>query len=147
MKALSIRQPWAWLIINGAFNKIGTHEFKDVENRCWYSDYRGRLYIHASKTFDWDALIFLKEFDINIFYQVINEFGIIYKSRYCDKLKCTTGKFGGIIGYVEMTDCVKDHNSGWFFGPYGFVLENAKPLPFFQCPGRLNFFDVDCPDK
>lgn len=40
MKALSIRQPWAWLIVNG---------FKDIENRSWHTKYRGPVLIHASK--------------------------------------------------------------------------------------------------
>lgn len=40
MKALSIRQPWAWLIVNG---------FKDIENRSWDTKYRGLVLIHASK--------------------------------------------------------------------------------------------------
>jgi hypothetical protein len=31
--ALSVRQPWAWLIVNG---------YKDVENRSWTTHYRGR---------------------------------------------------------------------------------------------------------
>lgn len=37
-RALTIRNPWAWAIING---------HKDVENRSWQTDYRGQLYIHA----------------------------------------------------------------------------------------------------
>ena len=40
MKALSIRQPWAWLII---------HAGKDVENRTWCTNYRGRFLVHAAK--------------------------------------------------------------------------------------------------
>lgn len=39
MKAISIRQPWAWLIVNG---------FKDIENRSWRTKYRGPVLIHAS---------------------------------------------------------------------------------------------------
>jgi len=39
MIALSVRQPWAWLLLNG----------KDIENRDWYTKYRGPLAIHASK--------------------------------------------------------------------------------------------------
>src|SRR5438045_8559495 len=38
MKALSIRQPWAWLIVNG---------HKPVENRSWSTKYTGKLLIHA----------------------------------------------------------------------------------------------------
>ena len=43
MKALSIKQPWAWAII---------HAGKNVENRTWATSYRGPLLIHAGKTFD-----------------------------------------------------------------------------------------------
>ena len=40
---LSVRQPWAALIVNGG---------KDVENRTWSTKHRGILYIHASKRYD-----------------------------------------------------------------------------------------------
>ena len=40
MMALSIRQPWAWLIL---------HAGKDIENRDWPTRFRGRFLIHASK--------------------------------------------------------------------------------------------------
>lgn len=30
---LSIRQPWAWLIVNG---------YKDIENRTWPTHFRGK---------------------------------------------------------------------------------------------------------
>ena len=39
MKALSIQQPWAWLIVNG---------FKRVENRRWKTGYKGPLAITSS---------------------------------------------------------------------------------------------------
>ena len=47
MKALSIRQPWAWLIVAG---------YKDVENRTWATDFRGRIYVHAGQRYDNQAL-------------------------------------------------------------------------------------------
>jgi hypothetical protein len=40
MRALSIRQPWADLILSGE---------KDVENRTWYTHHRGLLVVHASR--------------------------------------------------------------------------------------------------
>ena len=43
MKAISLKQPWADLIVNG---------IKDIENRTWKTSYRGKLFIHASKSFD-----------------------------------------------------------------------------------------------
>lgn len=39
MRALSIRQPWAGLIVDG---------IKDVENRSRPTRVRGRIYVHAS---------------------------------------------------------------------------------------------------
>ena len=39
VKIISVRQPWAWLIVAG---------HKDIENRTWRTSYRGRLLIHAS---------------------------------------------------------------------------------------------------
>ena len=38
MKAISIKQPWASLIAHG---------IKDIENRTWRTNYRGRVLIHA----------------------------------------------------------------------------------------------------
>lgn len=38
MKALSVKQPFAWAIVNGR---------KDIENRKWITHFRGRIAIHA----------------------------------------------------------------------------------------------------
>lgn len=40
MKALSLLQPWASLVVMGA---------KKIETRSWRTDYRGELLIHASR--------------------------------------------------------------------------------------------------
>lgn len=47
---------------------------------------------------------------------------------------------GGIVGEVEIVDCVNRSESPWFFGDYGFVLRNGKTLPFQPCKGALGFF-------
>lgn len=49
---------------------------------------------------------------------------------------------GGIVGSIEITDCVMRSESRWFIGPIGFVLRDPQPLPFVACSGRLGFFDV-----
>jgi hypothetical protein len=43
MKALSIMQPWSFLIASGR---------KDIENRKWHTNYRGPVLIHAGKKYD-----------------------------------------------------------------------------------------------
>lgn len=47
MKILTVRQPWASLIVAG---------LKDVENRSWKPKYRGRIGIHAAMGFDQGAI-------------------------------------------------------------------------------------------
>ena len=47
MKVLTVRQPWASLIVAG---------IKDIENRSWSTKYRGKLGIHAGMRVDMEAL-------------------------------------------------------------------------------------------
>lgn len=49
---------------------------------------------------------------------------------------------GGIVGTVEIVDCVEQSDSPWFFGRYGFVLRNPQVLPeIIPVKGALGFFD------
>jgi hypothetical protein len=112
MKTLTIRQPYASLIIRG---------IKDIENRTWSTSYRGPLLIHA-------GLAKPSKDDL----QSVEE--------HC-KVDLHDLQYGGIIGQVELVDCVEKHDSEWFFGPFGFVLANPRRLPFTPCKGRLGFFE------
>ena len=40
-RGLSLRQPWAWLVVNG---------LKDLENRRWNTRFRGTFLIHAAQS-------------------------------------------------------------------------------------------------
>jgi hypothetical protein len=120
MIALSIRQPWAWLIVNG---------HKPVENRTWRTSYRGPLLIHASKG------------------MTRREFAECRSITWAMSLPIDLPSFeelerGGIVGQAVLIDCVNQHDSPFFFGPFGFVLADAKPLPFRPCKGQLGFFEV-----
>jgi ASCH domain len=117
MKALSIRQPWAWLIVNG---------FTDIENRDWYTAFRGVVLVHAGKTIDTTAYV---------------EFADHWASLPLPPLR--TIERGGIVGQVEIVGCVRESVSAWFSGPYGFELRHGRPLPFRPYPGKLGFFDVE----
>ena len=50
---------------------------------------------------------------------------------------------GGIVGWMNVVDCVRASFSPWFTGPHGFVLDGAGELPFRKTPGRLGFFRVE----
>lgn len=120
MIALSIRQPWASLILRAG---------KDIENRSWPTRFRGRILIHAAKGCTRDELedaLDFAEYACGI--------------RYSADLK--TIQHGGIVGSVEIVDCVTVSNSPWFCGRFGFVLRDPQPLPLRPWRGQLGFFDV-----
>ena len=114
--ALSIRQPWAWLIVNG---------YKDIENRDWTTKFRGRFLVHAAFKFDYEGYEYVKK-NFKVKLPEINEF-----------LR------GGLIGSVELTDVVTESESEWFEGKYGFVLEKPRPMSFVELKGQQKFFTID----
>lgn len=124
MKAISVRQPFAWLIVNG---------FKDIENRSWNTKFRGPVLIHASSarptkaeverartllksTAGWDAAQRLPHAP---FYEL-----------------------GGFVGMATITGTCKSSDSPWFYGPHGYQLKDALPLRFRPFRGRLSFFET-----
>ena len=122
MLTLSIRQPWAWLIVNG---------WKNIENREWATRVRGPVLIHASKGMtrqEWfAATLFIRGFS----------WGPSLIQQIPDPEKMERG---GIVGRAVILDCVTRHESDWFTGPFGFVRGDAQPLPFCPLKGRLGFF-------
>jgi hypothetical protein len=121
MKAITIRQPWAWAILNAG---------KDIENRSWNTGFRGLVAIHAAKgmtKYEYeDGCEFIKSIKQRIKIPMYEDL-----------------ERGAIIGVVEITDCVQDYPSPWFFGEYGFVLSHPRKLPkSISCKGALSFWDV-----
>jgi hypothetical protein len=120
MKAISIRQPWAWLILHGG---------KDIENRSWSTGFTGRVLIHASKGMTRDEYDEAAEcYDPGDIGPDLPPF---------EKLER-----GGIVGAVDITGCTASHPSPWFFGRYGFTLANPEAWPFIPYRGQLGFFEV-----
>jgi len=120
MLALSGYSIWYWAIL---------HAGKDVENRKWPTAIRGTIALHASKRIPpedyWEARGYIERIA---------------------KLKVGSSEDfvkGAIIGVVDIVDCVKHSSSPWFFGPYGFVLQNPRVLPRpIPCAGALYFWKV-----
>ena len=124
MKALSIRQGWAWLCAQG---------LKDIENRSWSTNFRGRFLIHASKGMT------RAEYDACFSSAVAIGIGGRYFPRFEDMER------GGIVGAATLVAVVPPElrTSPWHMaGQFGFQLAEAKPLPFIPCKGALQFFDV-----
>lgn len=129
IKALSLKQPFAWLIANG---------YLLVDDRSWGTQYRGPILIHASKGL-------YKEY-----YQYIkSNTDIPIPDK--DKLE-----YGGVVGIAKLVLCSKpgalpvgisreqrSHFSGVHHSSFGFLFEDAMPLPLMPCAGKLGIFEID----
>lgn len=150
--ALTLLQPWAWAVF---------HAGKDVENRIWWANYRGPVWLtssaHVSKTYFRNACAVLRE-----------RAGIVAPAY--EELV-----FGHVLGLVTIVDCILPGGvqsagfvkpgtarrrfladgrldgtphplqpSRWHFDDqYGYVLKNvtplAKPVP---CEGSRRLWRV-----
>lgn len=120
--ALSIRQPWAWLIVHG---------YKDIENRDWPTNFRGPLLVHAGLTM---AKCHYE--------QTVTD---LTAAGLCppDLPAFHDLPRGGFVGWTRVVDCCTEHPSPWKIeGRHGFVLRDSRPMPFLSWPGRLGFFNV-----
>lgn len=139
-KAISIKQPWAYLICAG---------IKDVENRTWPTKYRGRLYIHAS------AKSVGKYFEEGVF--TADQLNYLIQSKKINLIEKV--QLSAIIGHADIVDCVVNHSSIWAekseiglldeptneYGKpiYNWVLANPVLFdkPILNIKGKLSFWD------
>ena len=127
--AVSVQQPWAWLIING---------FKDVENRTWTLPGRyvgARVLIHASAR---------PGFSLAAAREILEEIHALHGLPGGLCFPEQGRESGGIIGLVDFAYSTRDHVSPWCAaGQCHWRIASARPLPFFPCKGQLGFFRVD----
>lgn len=139
MKAVSIKQPWAYLIAAG---------IKDIENRTWKPHFRGRIYIHVSG-------------------KASGKLPDVLTNKQADFITCNVKKmppnvknmdYSAIIGEVDIIDCVINHPSIWaeksdvvvrnedIYKPiYNWVLANPVlyDKPILNVKGKLSFWYPD----
>lgn len=129
VKALSFKQPFAWLIANG---------YLLVDDRTWASDYQGPILIHASKG------LYEEYYDY-----LVDHTDLPLPSK--DKMA-----FGGVVGVANLIGCFKpnqlpqglthEQRSSYDSLPpnvYGFLFDQAQPLSLMPCRGKLKVFEID----
>lgn len=133
MRALTICQPYASLILEGT---------KRVENRNWETKYRGRLYIHAGRGREW----LHREMRGDVEWDRIS-------NRPVDAMP-----FGAVIAIATLVDCLpmdeieagkyaerypwlRTHDHA--IGPWCWIFAE-KPTPVGPWPwkGRQGLFDI-----
>jgi hypothetical protein len=127
--ALSLKQPWAALLVHGR---------KTIEVRRWATPRRGRVLIHAARIPDTRREAW---------------------TLVPDELRAAADVVGGIIGAGVLTGCVAYrsvqafmadrarhlNDPSWFIPPilYGFTFTNLGVVPFRRCRGSVRFFRVE----
>ena len=127
--ALSLKQPWATLLVHG---------LKTIEVRRWPTARRGRILIHAARIPDnrpegW--------------------------RHVPEHLQSMANQLGGILGAADLTGCttyrqldkfLEDRHlhlnePDWFepAGLFGFTFAQMEVLPFRSYPGWMRFFPVE----
>jgi hypothetical protein len=121
MRAITIKAPWAWAIMHGG---------KDIENRTWKTNVRGRIAVHSSPGLTREDYEWARRWSKQKTGILLPDFEELERAA--------------IIGTVEVIDCVKRHPSRWHArGHYGFVLANPRPLSKpVPCAGFLGFWEV-----
>lgn len=129
--ALTVHQPYAWMILEADPMADGAAALKPIENREWRTDYRGPLWIHAGKSRDWmrQGLADLARLGVDPPGEFV---------------------FGALVGLVELIDCasrerlpqsLRRHPTAE--GKFCWVLERPRrllePIPM---RGALGLFDV-----
>lgn len=107
MKALTIKEPWATLIIEG---------YKKYEFRSWKTNYRGKILIHAGKSLERDQAKKFAEYNLEYSCgEIIGEADLVdcikVTEEFDKELKKKNSLVYGNSGHVQN---------------YGWKLENIK---------------------
>ena len=125
LKALSFRQPWASLVLEGR---------KTLDLRTWSTKYRGPLAVYASLEVEKDAC---EEHEIDL--SELTTGALIGVVDLVDVIP---------LDQAAYEACRDEHLAGRRFkeGLFGWVLENPRTIEPQAIKGRLNLFDVTIED-
>ncbi|MGN1323573.1 MAG: ASCH domain-containing protein [Bacilli bacterium] len=125
MKVLSIKEPWASLIMNGT---------KKIETRSWKTKYRGEIYIHASLS---KAKITKPEV-----YELIKDMN--FKCGYiickCNLVDCIymTDEYVNDMKINHYEEYICGH---YEVGRYAWIVEDVKVIEPIEAKGKLGLWN------
>lgn len=114
MKALTIRQPWAWAIMSG---------IKTIENRTWKTPYRGDIIIHAAKGPE------------------VGMYGVLPDGTAIPG-NLPRGVALGVVELIDILPVEEcDPDNPFVIGPWCWVLSRPRPLTQpIACKGALSLW-------
>jgi hypothetical protein len=128
MKCLSIKQPWANLIISG---------IKSIEIRTWKTSYKGQLFIHTGKVIDQDAKILFPKTSTEPTGALIGIVKLVEIKIY-DTPELFNQDYKLHLNPMD-----------YYYGKtlYGWKFSNIQPIKPILYPGALNLFYINISDK
>lgn len=126
MKVLSLKQPFAELVVSGK---------KTIELRKWNTRFRGEFLVHASKIPDKKSMKKLG-FEKLPLGMIVGKSNLVEVKKYLDEAEFMKDKNKHLaeplrIGIV----------SDW--GKFGFVLKNSKRIKPIPAKGMLGFWEFE----
>lgn len=125
MKVLTIKEPWASLIING---------YKEYEFRSWKTNYRGKILIHAGMTLEKNMINRFKKYNLDYSQgAIIGEAEITDCIKVNEKFICKLRKLDEVV--YEKSNHVEN---------YAWKLDNIKKYdkPIY-IKGKLGLWNYD----
>lgn len=110
MKALTIKEPWATLIIEG---------YKEYEFRSWKTNYRGKILIHAGKSLEKERVKKFKEYNLKYSCgEIIGEADLVdcikvteeFDKELKKKNSLVYGNSGHVENYAWKLENIKKYN-------------------------------------
>ena len=129
MKTLTIREPWASLIVNG---------YKDYEFRSWKTNYRGKILIHTSSKIEVNMIDRFKEYNLSY----LNGY-IIGEAELVDCILVDDSFIRNLIKINHVVYRESNHNE-----TYAWKLENIKKYDTpIMTKGHLGLWNFDMEEK
>jgi hypothetical protein len=130
--ALSVRQPWAALIVAGV---------KTIEIRRWPTAHRGRLLIHAASLPDpreegWRLVTPRMDHLLDLRGGIIGAVELLACRRYCSRRD-----------FVADQELHRNDPSWYKPDLFGFILANPEPVGFHPFKGNVRLFRVALPES
>ena len=124
MKALTIKEPWATLIIDG---------YKKYEFRSWKTNYRGKLLIHAGMSEEKDMLKKFKDYNLNC------SKGMIIGEALLTDCILVTKEFEDELLKIDKTVYGRESHEMKYAWKLENVIKYDKPIPIKGKLGLWNY--------
>ena len=129
MKALTIRQPWASLIIEG---------YKEYEFRSWKTSYRGKILIHAGSSLEKDVVERFKGYNLDY------ELGSIIGEAEIVDCILVDKEFNEELRQINPVVYAKSNHTETYAWKLQNIKKYANPIP---AKGKLSLWNYEDKDK